>query len=159
MVRYEISAAPWSAHQRTCRWSFGEFWHVLGSAVVDESFLNQFKWAPFTNNITDERGASRPPHRWNRLCLTQMQREVITTLNHTDSIFYLVFEALLLCVILILWDLLRQLIPPGRFEWTFRWVILELILIIDDWSIFCQITLRWYQYYWTLLMISQHCFR
>ena len=38
-----------------------------GSAVIDESFHNQFEWAPFTNGVAAEQGTSRPRHRWHRL--------------------------------------------------------------------------------------------
>ena len=67
MGHYEISALPWSFRQRISRWNFREFWQVSGSAVIDESFPNQFKWAPFTNGVAAERGTSRPRHRWHRL--------------------------------------------------------------------------------------------
>ena len=67
MGHYEISALPWSSRQRICRWNFKEFWQVSGSAVIDESFHNQFEWAPFTNGVAVERGTSRPRHRWHRL--------------------------------------------------------------------------------------------
>ena len=38
-----------------------------GSAVIDESFHNQFEWAPFTNGVAAEQGTKRPRHRWHRL--------------------------------------------------------------------------------------------
>ena len=52
MGRYEISALPWSSHQRICRWNFIEFWQVSGSAAIDKTFHNQFEWAPCTNGVT-----------------------------------------------------------------------------------------------------------
>ena len=30
-----------------------------------------------------------------------------------------------------------------RFEWNFRWIIIELILVIDVWNISCETALRW----------------
>ena len=50
---------------------FQGIWQVSGSAVIDESFHNQFEWAPFTNSVAAERGTSRPRHRWHRLCYNQ----------------------------------------------------------------------------------------
>ena len=32
---------------------------------------------------------------------------------------------------------------PWEPEWNVRWVILELILVIDGWGISCEIALRW----------------
>ena len=36
-----------------------------------------------------------------------------------------------------------NLLAPGRFQWYLRWVIFMLILVIDDWSISCEIAIRW----------------
>ena len=33
-------------------------------------------------------------------------------------------------------------LSPGRFEWTFRWLIFKLILAIDGWGIYCEIIRR-----------------
>ena len=46
MGRYEISSLPWSSRQRISRRNFEEFWQVLGSAVIDGSFHNQFWMGP-----------------------------------------------------------------------------------------------------------------
>ena len=35
-----------------------------------------------------------------------------------------------------------QVLALGRFKWNFRQVILNLILVIDEWGIFCEIALR-----------------
>ena len=37
---------------------------------------------------------------------------------------------------------MAYLIDPGRFEWNFRKVILEVILVIDSWHICCEIALK-----------------
>ena len=34
-------------------------------------------------------------------------------------------------------------LAPGKFEWNFRYVILERILVIDGLCIFCEIALTW----------------
>ena len=34
-------------------------------------------------------------------------------------------------------------LAPGKFEWNFRHVIFKQILVIDGWSISCQIALIW----------------
>ena len=41
-------------------------------------------------------------------------------------------------------DLLSSLsnsLAPGRVEWNFRYVIIKLILVIEDWCIFCEIAI------------------
>ena len=34
-----------------------------------------------------------------------------------------------------------NLLVHGRFEWNFTWIIFNLILVIDDWGIPCEIAL------------------
>ena len=34
-------------------------------------------------------------------------------------------------------------LPPGKFEWNFRYVIFKRILVIDGWGISCEIALMW----------------
>ena len=42
-----------------------------------------------------------------------------------------------LCLILI------QVMAPDKFEWNFRYIIFENILVIDSWGILCEIALIW----------------
>ena len=32
---------------------------------------------------------------------------------------------------------------PGKFEWNFKYLILQIILVIYGWGISCQLALRW----------------
>ena len=34
-------------------------------------------------------------------------------------------------------------LAPGKFEWNFRYLILQIISVIDDWGICCELPLRW----------------
>ena len=34
-------------------------------------------------------------------------------------------------------------LAPGRFEWYFRYLIFQIILVADDWGISCEIALKW----------------
>ena len=34
-------------------------------------------------------------------------------------------------------------LTPGKFEWNFRYLILQIILVIDGWGICCELALRW----------------
>ena len=81
MGRYEISALPRSSGQRIRRWNFKEVWQVSGSAVIDESFHNQFEWAPFTNGVAAKRGTSRPRHRWHLLAKSKICHIPLTILK------------------------------------------------------------------------------
>ena len=47
-------------------------------------------------------------------------------------------------------------LSPGRFEWNFRFLIFNIILVINGWAIFVQVPSN--ECYWTLLKISQHWF-
>ena len=86
MGRYKISALPWSSPQRICRWNFKEFWQVSGSAVIDESFPNQFERAPFTNGVAAERGTSRSRHRWHRLVThVSVHSDELSTTRHCSQ--------------------------------------------------------------------------
>ena len=34
-------------------------------------------------------------------------------------------------------------LAPGKFEWNLRYLILQIISVIDDWGISCELALRW----------------
>ena len=34
-------------------------------------------------------------------------------------------------------------LAPGKFEWNFRYLIFQMISVIDGWSISCELALRW----------------
>ena len=34
-------------------------------------------------------------------------------------------------------------LAPGKFEWNFRYSILQIISVIDSWAISCELALRW----------------
>ena len=34
-------------------------------------------------------------------------------------------------------------LAPGKFEWNFRYLILQIISVIDGWGICCELALRW----------------
>ena len=34
-------------------------------------------------------------------------------------------------------------LAPGKFEWNFRYLILQIISVIDGWGISCELALRW----------------
>ena len=34
-------------------------------------------------------------------------------------------------------------LAPGRFEWNFRYVIFNVISVVDSWGVDCEIALRW----------------
>ena len=34
-------------------------------------------------------------------------------------------------------------LAPGKFEWNFRYLILQIISVIDGWAISCELGLRW----------------
>ena len=34
-------------------------------------------------------------------------------------------------------------LAPGKFEWNFRYLIFQIILVIDGWVISCELALRW----------------
>ena len=40
-------------------------------------------------------------------------------------------------------ELMINSLAPGKFEWIFRFVIIQGILVIDGWAIFCEIALIW----------------
>ena len=50
-------------------------------------------------------------------------------------------------------------LAPGIFEWHFRYLIFQLISVINAWSISCELAHRWMSLDLTLLMISLHWFR
>ena len=50
-----------------------------------------------------------------------------------------VFKAFGVTTFMFLWS--NAVSRDGRFEWNFRYVIFKLILVIDDWCIFCEIAL------------------
>ena len=47
---------------------------------------------------------------------------------------------------------------PGKFEWHFRYLIFQIISVINDWGSSCELAHRWMLREW-LFMISQHWFR
>ena len=47
-------------------------------------------------------------------------------------------------------------LAPGKFEWSFKYVIFKQILVIDGWGMSSEIALICH---WTSLMINQHWFR
>ena len=34
-------------------------------------------------------------------------------------------------------------LAPGKFEWNFRYLIFQIILVVDGWGISCELALRW----------------
>ena len=34
-------------------------------------------------------------------------------------------------------------LAPGKFEWNFKYLILQIISVIDGWGISCELALRW----------------
>ena len=44
---------------------------------------------------------------------------------------------------------LLNLLAPGKFEWNFRYVIFQGILVIDGWGISCELALRWMSFDFT----------
>ena len=40
-------------------------------------------------------------------------------------------------------------LAPGKFEWNFRYVIFQEILVIDGWGISCEIALIWMSFDFT----------
>ena len=48
-------------------------------------------------------------------------------------------------------------LAPGKFEWNFRYLILQVISVIDGWGICCELALD--ECHSVLLVISQHWLR
>ena len=42
-----------------------------------------------------------------------------------------------------MWLIFINSLAPGKFEWHFRYLIFQIISVIDGWGISCELALRW----------------
>ena len=73
-----------------------------------------------------------------------------TDILHLEELYYIIYTMLWWYLKMVAKTTFEMLIPtfnslaPGRFECTLRWLIVNLILIIDGWGISCEVALRWW---------------
>ena len=81
-----------------------------GSAVIYESFHNQFEWAPYINGVAAERRTSLPRHRWHRLSwpkiVIHVNSYIITSTKRRRLCFHLCW--FVCCLYVCLWTILRK---------------------------------------------------
>ena len=66
-----------------------------------------------------------------------------TCLQINIFISYFICAAWLSRLGLLSWRSTFNSLVPGKFEWNFRYLIFQIISVIDGWGISCELAIRW----------------